>query len=208
MPASPTVFTIGHSNHTEVHFLALLKQHSIQAIADVRSAPYSRMNPHFNREFLQRSLSGAGILYVFLGLELGARSSDPSCYQNGQVQFDRLARTSLFLAGLDRISTGITKHRIAILCSEKEPLECHRTILVARALVERNITVHHIHADGSTETHAALIERLASSLPLRSAELHLFRTDEQLLADVYTLQERRIAYRPAEEESNPLAGSV
>ena len=80
------VYTIGHSTHSIEKLIELLKQQSISAVSDVRSRPYSRMNPQFNRESLKQALRTANIQYVFLGKELGARSEDRRCYRNGQVQ--------------------------------------------------------------------------------------------------------------------------
>jgi uncharacterized protein (DUF488 family) len=80
------IFTVGHSNHPLDHFIALLQRHDIAAIADVRSKPYSRANPQFNRDELKEALTHTGIVYVFLGKELGARSEDAACYENGKVQ--------------------------------------------------------------------------------------------------------------------------
>ena len=134
---STAVYTIGHSTHPIERFIELLKMHSITAICDVRSAPYSRMNPQFNREPLRDTLKEAGIAYVFLGEELGARSKDLSCYRNGKVDYELLARTELFHSGLERVREGARTHRIALMCAEKDPLDCHRTILVARNLVEQ-----------------------------------------------------------------------
>jgi uncharacterized protein (DUF488 family) len=87
------VLTIGHSTHPIETFLGLLHQHGVTAVADVRSAPYSRFNPQFNKDALEHDLKEHGIRYVFLGRELGARSDDPSCYDKGRVQYGRLART-------------------------------------------------------------------------------------------------------------------
>jgi len=200
------IFTIGHSNHSPDHFLALLEQHAITAVCDVRSRPYSYRNPQFNREGLKESLSAQHIKYVFLGQELGARSEDPACYQQGKISYDRLARTDLFQQGLDRVEEGMKTQRVAVLCAEKEPLDCHRTILVARHLALRGLDIHHIHADGATETHPAVLYRLANSLNLRANELHLFRSPEDLLNEAYSLQERRIAYQPEEGDPHSFPG--
>src|SRR5580765_2761541 len=102
MPA-PEVLTIGHSNHPIERFVALLQQHGVVTVADVRSVPYSRRNPAYSRESLQRSLAQAGVGYLFLGKELGAKSPDPAHYQDGRVQYRRLAATELFKAGLARV---------------------------------------------------------------------------------------------------------
>jgi len=117
------VYTIGHSNHPLTRFLQLLRVHRIDAIGDVRSAPYSRRHPWFGREALQRALHAHGIAYVFLGASLGARPSDPECTRDGRVSFARLAETPTFRAGLDRVLRGCASHRLALLCAEKEPLE-------------------------------------------------------------------------------------
>lgn len=198
-----TIFTIGHSTHSRERFLGLLKQHAITAVCDVRSAPYSRVNPQFNREDLKAMLLASSIAYVFLGKELGARSEDPACYDDGRVQYERLARAELFRQGLERVQDGMKKYRIALMCAEKEPLECHRTILVARHVVELGINVQHIHADGRLESHGDALDRLAKMLNLRGDEHHMFRSAEDLLADAYRLQEERIAYTPAPAEDAP-----
>ena len=187
-----SVLTIGHSNHSAATFLSLLRNGNIDAVADVRSSPYSRFNPQFNREELEKRLKDSGIHYVFLGKELGARTDDQSCYLNGQVQYDRLAHTATFQSGLDRVQSGALRYRIALMCSEREPLECHRTLLVARSLVERGIPVEHIHADGGIESHEAAMLRLLDLVDLPRVDL--FRTREELLADAITRQAQRVAY--------------
>jgi uncharacterized protein (DUF488 family) len=187
-----TIFTIGHSTHTQEYFIGLLSRHGITALCDVRSKPYSRLNPQFNREELRKSLEECGIAYVFLGKELGARSEDPACYENGRVQYERLAHTDLFRHGLDRVQKGMKDYRIALMCAEKEPLDCHRTILVARHLVALGLDVQHIHADGRLEDHAAVVTRLKRML--RLPEDDMFRSGEDVLVDAYHRQGERIAY--------------
>lgn len=153
------VLTIGHSRHSLEAFLGLLKQHGVTAVADVRSVPYSRFNPHFNRKSLEQSLVAHGIEYVFLGRELGGRPEDPSCYEGGRVQYSRMESAEAFRNGMERIIRGADEHRIALMCAEKEPLDCHRTLLVARALAARGVTVAHILADGRLESHEATMDR-------------------------------------------------
>ncbi len=202
-PASAnTVYTIGHSNQTFEEFAALLRAHEIQAIADVRSAPYSRYNPQFDREALRTSLREAGLTYVFLGKELGARTDDYTCYIKGKVQYDLLARTANFQAGLARVREGSQKFRLALMCAEKEPLDCHRSVLVSRHLVAAGLEVCHVLADGTAEAHAATMTRMMAQLRL-GAEAHLFRSEQDLLDDAYRLQEGRIAF-----EWNTAAGSA
>ena len=186
------VFTVGHSTHSLKAFVALLSQHEVTALADVRSAPYSRFNPQFNKDVLERGLKESGIKYVFLGRQLGARSDDPSCYANGRVQYSRLARTELFHNGLERVTRGANQHRIALVCAEKEPLDCHRTLLVARALDELGIPVQHILADGRLESHADAMTRLLDVVGLPREDL--FRSWNELIAEALARQEDRVAY--------------
>jgi uncharacterized protein (DUF488 family) len=188
----PTVLTIGHSNHTIDRLIELLRSHGATAVADVRSAPYSRLYPAFNRETLADSLRAHDVAYVFLGQELGARSTDPSCYEDGRVQYRRLASSAPFRAGLERVLKGAESQRVALLCAEKEPLDCHRAILVSRELAALGAIVEHIHADGSLEPHADALRRLLAGFGMQEAEL--FRTTEEVLDDAYARQERRIAY--------------
>jgi len=197
----PPVFTIGHSIHTLEFFLQLLQQHGINALCDVRSNPYSKQNSQFNREVLKEFLRPHEIKYVFLGSELGARSEDPACYHGGKISYTRLAQTELFQQGLDRVQKGLQENRVAIMCAEKEPLACHRTILVARHIVARGVPVQHILADGTLENHADTLLRLARMLRLRENEGHLFCSQEDQLAEAYHLQEARIAYEPEDSEA-------
>jgi uncharacterized protein (DUF488 family) len=203
-----SVFTIGHSTHPQERFIALLRQHGITALCDVRSKPYSRMNPQFNREELEEALLAHGIAYRFLGKELGARSDDPHCYERGKVQYGRLAETDLFKHGLKRVLRGMKEgFRVALMCAEKEPLECHRTILVARHLAALGVAVAHIHADGRLENHDSALSRLARLLNL--PEDDMFHSREELLDDAYRRQEERIAYEAAEPgDSTTLKGAA
>ncbi len=192
MSPANRIWTVGHSTHTLERFLALLKAHAINAVADVRSAPYSQRNPQFDRETLAQALAASGIQYIFLGAELGARSDDPSCFENNRVRYDRLAKKPAFLSGLERIREASGKYRLALLCAEKEPLNCHRTILVSRHLAALGVAVEHILANGEGETHDQAIDRLRCQLNLPSHDL--FRSHQEVVEDAYRLQERRIAY--------------
>lgn len=130
------LFTIGHSNHEIEAFIELLRRHRVSALGDVRSHPYSRFVPQYSREPLKAALAQAGVSYVFLGKELGGRSEDPACYRQGKVQYDGLARQPRFAAGIRRVMEGMQRCNIALMCAEKDPLECHRSLLVARKLFE------------------------------------------------------------------------
>ena len=192
------VYTIGHSNHPLTRFLHLLRVHRIDAIADVRSAPWSQRHPWFAREALQRALHARKVAYVFLGAALGARPSDPECTSDGRVSFAKLAARPAFRAGLERVVGGGASHRLALLCAEKDPLHCHRAILVGRELARRGVRVLHILADGSLERHEESERRLLALLGLAQGEL--FESPEHVLERAYDLQGERIAWvtpRPA-----------
>jgi uncharacterized protein (DUF488 family) len=174
------------------NFVGLLCQHGVTAVADVRSVPYSRFQPQFNRETLMGALKERGITYVFLGKELGARSDDKTCYENGRVQYRRLVKTDAFRSGLERVRMGSENHRIALMCAEREPLECHRTLLVGRELMAAGIPVVHIHADGHLESHEDAVWRLIKLVGL--PEEDLFRSQAELIEKAYAAQEERVAY--------------
>lgn len=202
----PLVLTVGHSTHALEGFVTLLKQHGVTAVADVRSAPYSRFNPQFNREDLAKSLLAVSIGYHFLGRELGARSDDPACYVNGRVQYDRLAEAEAFKIGIEQVMALADSSLLALVCAEKEPLECHRTLLVARALVARGVDVRHILPDGRLETHEAAMDRLLDIVGLPRGDM--FRSRDEFVEEALARQEQKVAYvdeRLASEASRGIA---
>ena len=186
------VLTIGHSTHTLDAFVVLVRCHDVTAVADVRSAPYSRFNPQFNREPFAEALGARGVHYVYLGDALGGRSEDPACYEDGRVHYERVAATESFRNGLARVVDGAARYRIALMCAEKEPLDCHRTLLVARALDEQGVDVAHIHADGRLEPHDEAMDRLLHITKLPREDM--FRTREELIATAVARRSRRVAH--------------
>ena len=145
----PTIWTVGHSTHDLDAFLGLLRDHSVEVVADVRSQPFSRRNPQFNQDNLRATLLGVDVQYVFLGLELGGRPPEPEFYDNeGHVLYGAVARTERFGSGLRRLLQGSNSYRVAMLCSEEDPALCHRRLLISRILCERGISVEHIRGNG------------------------------------------------------------
>ena len=189
---SKPLFTIGHSNHEIEGFIDLLRRHGISALGDVRSHPYSRHFPQFSYEALRNALRAEGIAYVFLGKELGARSENPACYRQGKIKYDLLAREPLFLAGLERLKQGMARYRIAIMCAEKDPLDCHRAVLVGRKVFEGGIPVSHILADGGLETHEGMEARMLNLHHISANDL--FRGRDEAVAEAYEIHGDRIAY--------------
>lgn len=149
------VFTIGHSNHPMGRFVELLRTHAIGLVCDVRSTPYSRFNPQFNRETLQAELKQQGIGYLYLGRELGGKPSGAGVPADDTARFAMLAQSKSFGAGLDRLLREAKTCRVAIMCAEKDPARCHRTHLICRHLPP-GVLIHHILADGSLRKQSDL----------------------------------------------------
>ena len=192
MATKSSILTVGHSNHEVQVLINLLRKHGVTAVADIRSTPYSAATPQFDRENLKPQLESEGFKYVYLGDEFGAHPKDPACYKDGKVQYSRQAKTSLFKKGLQRVISGAEKHRIALLCVEKDPLKCHRSVLIARELEAQSVDVAHILADGGIESHREAMDRLLKEEKLDPADL--FRTREELVEEACRRQEHRIAY--------------
>jgi len=187
------LFTIGHSNIVAERFIALLRDAGVKAVADVRSIPASRFCPWFSAKALAPVLAGANINYSLFGGELGGRPRDPSLYCDGVADYEAMARQPSFQAGLGRVLAIAAVQPLCLMCSERDPLECHRCLLVARALAGRGVTIGHIRHDGAIESHAAIERRL---LELAGEDGDLFATgQDERLAAAYRRRARTVAYR-------------
>jgi uncharacterized protein (DUF488 family) len=199
-----TVYTIGHSVHSLDAFITLLQGAGVEGIADVRSTPFSRRLPHFNQNALRRVLSGNGIAYVPLGLQLGGRGNPHSVRDaQGRISYRSIADSPEFREGLQRVESGSARMRVALLCTERDPLQCHRGILVSRVLAARGAKVVHILADGATESHSDAELRLLELAGMLHPDL--FQTEEEVLAAAYDAQEARIAHVAAPAAKEPLS---
>jgi uncharacterized protein (DUF488 family) len=159
--SSPVIWTIGHSNHTLERFAALLQTERIELVADVRSSPYSRFAPQFNRAALDRALPEVGTRYLFLGDQLGGRPpSDEHYDEQGRARYDRMAEQPAFCAGVKRLLCCAQGQRVALLCSEGEPQECHRRLLVGKVLTDHGVRLCHILPNGDVRQEDAV--RLSS----------------------------------------------
>jgi uncharacterized protein (DUF488 family) len=154
------LLTVGHSNLPADRFMALVQDAGVTAIADVRSVPFSRRFPWFSGRVLAARLQGADIAYLPFGDALGGRPRDPALYRDGVADYEKMAATMQFRAGLDRLSEAMGRFRLCVMCAEREPLDCHRCLLVGRALAERGFALGHILIDGTIEPHAATEDRL------------------------------------------------
>ena len=151
------VFSIGHSNHSIEHFLELLRLHSVQVIADVRSSPYSKYSTQFDYEPLAKSLREAGFQYVYMGAELGGRPRGEAYYDaDGRVRYDKVAESAAFQQGLGRLEKRLEDHVVAMLCAEEDPSGCHRRLLITPVLKEHGVAVSHIRGDGRLQTEDEL----------------------------------------------------
>ncbi len=198
MCADRLIYTIGHSNHEIDVFTALLNQHGVTAVADVRSQPVSRLH-HFRYDALQAALGARAIDYVFLGDELGVRRTESACYVNGRANYERIAVLPAFQAGLDRLVEGCGRHTIAVMCAEKDPLDCHRMILVARHLAARGVEIRHILADGSLESQRDAERRLVRAMRIERTLFEPDLSEEEMIQRAYEKRAGQIA-QEAERE--------
>ncbi len=150
MSHSPTIWTIGHSNHTFERFVELLETEIVEFVVDVRSHPHSRFAEQFNRERLEVALPAAGKRYLFMGVELGGRPAREDHYdERGRALYDRMAEQAGFRMAVQRLVDGCQRRRVALMCSEGEPRDCHRRLLVGKVLADRGVRLRHILPSGA-----------------------------------------------------------
>jgi hypothetical protein len=201
--ATARLFTVGHSNHPPERFLALLESASITAVADVRSQPFSRRLFHVNRPELEALLREHGIVYRFLGDLLGGRPRHRKLYDGERrVDYERVRQTDFFQEGLDRLCRFLPAYRTVLLCSEEDPLVCHRGLLIAPALGERGLLAVHLRGDGRLESFQEAEDRLLDetgvgmdTFPDLFAEPVTAEERHRLLAEAYRRRARRCAFQ-------------
>jgi uncharacterized protein (DUF488 family) len=197
------LFSIGHSNIPAERFVGMLRAAGADAVADVRSTPFSRRFPWFSGKNLAPLLAQQGMLYAPFGDALGGRPRDAALYCGGVADYEAMARCDEFRSGLDRLVLLAGERRVCVMCAEREPLDCHRCLLVARALAARGLAVGHILHDGIIEPHAAMEERL---LATSGVDADLFVTGQgDRLAAAYRRRAGAVAYRQTEQQSGATA---
>jgi uncharacterized protein (DUF488 family) len=189
-----TIYTIGHSSHPYVEFLRLLTDAGVTAVADVRSSPFSRHQPQFNRDELRKKLRSDKVAYSFLGDELGGRPKNDGLFCDGIADYDKMARTTEFERGLQRVIKGSSDFKIALMCSEHDPLDCHRCLLVGRALSERGFGIDHILLNGSQKSQNDIEAELLRALKQPKPD---FFPEEQM-ASAYRDRAMKVAFSKAE----------
>jgi len=187
------ILTIGHSRHSLERFLALLETAQVMAIADVRSAPMSRFSPHFNKSALAASLAEQGIDYMFLGQALGGRPAREDMFTHGRADYEKMTASPEFRAGLAKLIEAAQRYRLAAMCSEADPLDCHRCLMVGRAAAGAGLDVGHILASGEILTHTEIEDRLLKLEHLAEEDL-LMRSRDERLAEAYRARARKAAY--------------
>ena len=196
------VFTVGHSNQSLDEFIELLQLHRVEAVVDVRSHPGSAWSPQFNRAPLRDRLKSDGIRYAFMGNQLGVRSKDPSHFQDGRISYGRLAESAEFQQGLNQLVRASAQHRVALMCSEQDPLSCHRSVLIAPLLKSASVSVHHILRSGELVSQDELVEQLLREENL--AQPDLFQSRDSRIAAALQKREEAIAWRPDADTREPV----
>ena len=188
------LYTIGYSGFSLEEFIETLKQKSIAAIIDVRSSPYSSRFEQYNITNIKDILNNNSIFYLFLGDELGARPKQRSLYTNHVADFTKMAKSTAFIDGCRRSREGLIKFSICLMCAEKDPATCHRTILVANAFrnIYPEISIFHIHSASAIEPQEKLDRRIMAMHNLEQE--HFFKNFEDRLKEAYSLREKAIAY--------------
>jgi len=194
-------YTIGHSSHKVAEFIGLLKQHDIKYVVDVRSSPYSQHAPQFNRELLKTALEASCIRYIYMGDVLGARYTNPELFfdERNIVDFQKVGQLPSFKKGITRVIDGLQKgHKLSLMCAEKDPLDCHRFVLVSHALTKSGVRVLHIRENGELQSTEDLEKRLLSKCKINYQQPTLFevlKTEIQATEEAYVRRNLDIGYR-------------
>jgi uncharacterized protein (DUF488 family) len=146
------IFTIGHSNHTIELFIKLLVSHNIDLLVDVRTTPYSKYSPQYNRENLSKSLKENNISYLHKGDSLGGMPEDRSVLEStGRISLEKIQSKNWFQKGIDEIIELSKTHRLALMCAEEDPKRCHRGHIITNTLLKMNYEIWHIRKDSSLQ---------------------------------------------------------
>ena len=210
------VYTIGHSSYKQEYLLTLLNKYDINCVVDVRSVPFSKYAHQYNKDEIKKFLHEKGIQYIFMGKELGARREDMTLYESdGILNFEKVSKTMSFISGIERIKTGIEKgYHIAIMCTEKDPMDCHRNILVARQLYKQKYCVKNILENGNLESQEHLEQRLLDLyFPDRNQCMifDLARTEcdsSSLIEKAYELRNKDIGFNKNNKQEKILDGDI
>jgi len=195
-PQSKQCFTIGHGNYPIDLFIDNVRSAGIDTIIDVRSTPYSRFNPHFNRENLEKSLKKRDIGYRFMGDRLGGRYTDPGLlFPDGTVDYRKVQDTELFKEGISQLISIISSGKIiTLMCAEKEPERCHRFVLISPILQFKGFTVIHVQPDGKLQANEDLEKELIKS-EIDTMQMNISDEPVNPIDLMYEKLNKKIAYK-------------
>jgi len=184
------IFTIGHSNYTVEKLIHMLRHYNIDCVVDIRGTPYSKYNIQFDKETIRETLKKEGFIYIYMAKELAAkRENRISYYDEGYSDFEKVVYEEDFIKGIQRLKDGCEKgYRIALLGAMQDPIRCHRSILVGRALRDHGFTVGHILDDYSlafSDRDQVTIDTILGTAP----------TEKELIEEGYRLANKEIGYR-------------
>ncbi|ANE50636.1 DUF488 family protein [Flavisolibacter tropicus] len=197
----PIIYTVGHSTHQLDYFVSLIQEYGVTCLIDVRSVAASSYNPQYNQEPLKNYLKNHGVTYLHFSEEFGARFTDPDLLDDdGQVDFEKVRKSWSFKNGVERLWQGVEKgFVIAMMCSESEPLDCHRFSMVSLALVRDGFDVKHILKDKSLKSHTDLESILLKKYDKKLPKPDIFNPNVSVadqLKEAYRLKNKEIGFSP------------
>ncbi|MBQ7226076.1 MAG: DUF488 domain-containing protein [Clostridia bacterium] len=201
-----SIYTIGYTGYSLDEFIQELKNKGINVVIDVRSSPYSERYPDYNRDNLESTLASNRIYYRNYVKEFGARQDNRNFYsRDGYFDFEVFAKSEQFLSGVEKIKNSVAKgYRVLFLCAEKEPIQCHRTILVSRAFHKLGYNVIHLKPNNIAINHGEIETQLLNMYFPNRYQRDMFsnddKTDDDYLIDAYRMQNRKIGYKIEGEE--------
>lgn len=200
------IYTIGHTKHKIEYFIYLLHQNKINCIVDVRSTPFSKFTPQYNKDILRKELNMKGIHYIHMGKEFGARRDNKLLYnEQGYLDFEKTRRDKDFLIGVDRLIDGCNKgFKIALMCTEKDPFDCHRSIMVSKGLVDRGFTIKHIIPESKIQTQEEIEKRLLDKYFENRFQISMDSllgeqiSEQEMIEEAYRRRNKEIGYELSE----------
>lgn len=197
------IYTIGHSNYPVEKLISMLRHYGINCVVDIRGIPYSKYNIQYNKETIAKTLKAAGFLYIYMAKEFAANRDNKISYnEEGYSDFEKVITEKEFLNGIERLKIGIKKeYNIALLGAMQDPIRCHRSILVGRALRQNGFNVNHILDDCTLASQENIEENLLNKYFSNRNQLTLDSllgneiSEEEMLKEAYRLANKEIGYR-------------
>ena len=200
------IFTIGYAGFEIDHFIKVIKEYQINSLIDVRSSPFSKYYSEYNKPLLQKTLQERGIIYRNYNREFGARQDDKMYYPNGYLDFSMFTRSMMFIEGMQKIIKAIPLgYRFVLMCSEKDPITCHRSIMIGKAFFNNGVSINHILSDGRIITQSEIETRLVDMYYPDRDQLTLFGEQlsfEEMVKNSYKYQNEKIGYRIDSDEED------